>query len=63
MDLKRCRELSKQKNLIHSDASYIKLLDYAERLEAEIAELKEQREDDILQAQADAAFNDWNNDQ
>lgn len=37
MNLKRCRELSKDKRLIHSNASYIKLLDYAERLEAERA--------------------------
>lgn len=33
MDLKRCRKLSENRANIHSNASYIKLLDYAERLE------------------------------
>lgn len=37
MDLKRCRKLSENKSLVYSSAAYVKLLDYAERLETERA--------------------------
>jgi len=36
MNLKRCRAQTKNKSLVNSSATYIKLLDYAERLEAQI---------------------------
>jgi len=36
MDLKRCRAQSKNKSLVNSSATYIKLLDYAERLEERV---------------------------
>ena len=39
MDLKRYRALSKNKKLVQSNVSFIKLLDYAEQLEAKQLEL------------------------